>query len=249
MNRTSCWQLTSPVATLNSDRLSAEVDVSRPDLGLVAKSFAQTEIEQNLVLAFSHIPPVQRKVVDQYVRANDLVGTYKSDDQGKQGLQLTDQVYWRHLKSNQTGLWEGVELVVSLQTDLLGLAPRVQLQTSFRNCEVLAVNDENEMPTPISRTTRLEPQTAAVLLQSRSDHWSYLQSLHFTDNTSCESIQVDIDRDVTTVNTTLFVEHLEKGVIRRARIRGAFCETSRVSNDLFLQWFQQFAESELPLTV
>ena len=234
------------IALLSADHVSGRVDLAHPETGFQLQSVHGNANNDCNVFAASHRPAVERRLVDHYVRANDLICTYRTDDKSDE-LQITEQVYWRVL-TEESALGCSMEVMVSLQTDLLGLSPRVQLHSSFARCKLYAIAETGSKPIAVTESSQLDGDTIAVQLVS-DDGWSYIQALHPRDSDSCEAIELEFENNRISINTILFVDHLEKGVIRRARMRGTFCDSPNPPAAEFQKWYAQFIESELPLTV
>jgi len=251
----TAWVLRKNSARINTATFSAKVNVSRPQSGITIEKVAGNALKGQRILAFSHVPHAPPTLVDQYVRGDDLVATYLTPGKpsaSRKDLKLTDQVYWRHIQPSTNGPWHDIELVISLQTDLLGIAPRVKLTTSLQDGNVFLVKDAWHKPVlePVTESVSIAgADTTAVLVQSHESGWSYLQSLYYMDNASCEKTEFKFSAGRVQIKSFLFVEHLEKGVIRRLRARGAFCDTTDIEQLHLSKWFSEFATSDQPLTV
>jgi len=253
--QSTSWVMKKYSARIKTATLSAKVNVSRPQSGITIDKVGENALKGQRILAFSHVPHAPPTLVDQYVRGDDLVASYLTPSKpsaSRKDMQLTDQVYWRHIQPDDTGLWYGIELVISLQTDLLGIAPRVKLATTLRDGKVFLVKDAWHQPVlePVKESVSVTGgHSTAVLVQSQESAWSYLQSLHYMDDASCEKTEIKFSAERVQIKSTLFVEHLEKGVIRRLRARGTFCESTDIKGLHLPEWFNEFASSEQPLTV
>ena len=249
------WKVERTKATLSTSEIEGSVDLASPESGLTVKNAFGKSLHDGTILAFTHVPRVERFNSDQYVRGGDLVATYQSDNSEKKSgneLRLTDQVYWRHFSLEDPCRCHGTELVISLQTDRLDLQPRIQIRTQLvaHNASLVQLKDGQPEIETITNSLDFDPSgVIGILVRNQEDKWSYLQSLHFTDEHSCDRIQVRVDENHVEISVLLLVDHLEKGVIRRARLRGAFLNTIDVKSDALSHWFAEFAESELPLTV
>ena len=253
--QTSAWVMRKKSARVTTGMLSAKVDFTRPHSGISIERIAGASPTGQRILGYSHVPPTRPNLVDHYVRGDDLIAMYlsavKSSD-GREEMKLTGQVYWRHIQTGADSLWQGFELVISLQTDLLGIAPRLKLATSLPAQNVFLVEDAWRHPVlePVRESVSIDgDKAAAIFVQSANAGWCYLQSLYFMDAASCEKTEIEFSPDGVEIKSTLFVEHLEKGVIRRVRARGAFCQPTDVVALQLGEWFNEFRSSELALTV
>lgn len=191
--------------------------------------------------------PERIEVAESYVRGSDFVARYaKSAD-----YPVAPQFYWR------AGFHESlaavqIEMWLSVQTDLLDSNPEVSLSSFALESRLFLANSLNadsfrEWPDAGATSALDSSATKQVLFVFRNE-WlglSYAQLVHPSDFVAARVLAQDSRPWL--VETTLFPEHLEKGVIRRARIGGWFLP---VENDLAAaaQLARQFVAAELPLT-
>jgi hypothetical protein len=185
------------------------------------------------------------KPIDTYVRQNDLVATYEES----QGHRRRLQAYWRAIESTpELTAATILELVVSVQTDLLDSQPAMCVASQFPTGEYLQFADTGENE-PVQIDHPLGDSHAGLLLvRPAGSDVSFMQATHPAD---CSDIQIstqDADASLLEVRHPLFAEQLEKGVIRRSRVRVAILPRS---GDLALAFasFREFAASEPMLTV
>jgi hypothetical protein len=166
-------------------------------------------------------------ILDCYVRANDLIVTYAESGVGKIRLQL----YWRaiHFPDDSPQAF-GVDVIVSAQTSKLYSDPTLLVGSRMSVMpESRAINPSGDAG-PVA--IRLNPSC------------SYSQSIHPSD---FNAVKIRVDGGIGEIEHQLFAPGLEKGVIRRARIRGLFVGGEQVS-EVIAASDAQFISQELPLT-
>lgn len=205
-----------------------------------------------------------RAPLDAYTREGDLVVTYPKSSQG-----VRTQVYW-HVEacepSNTSGTPSEIDLWVSAQTDLLDSQPNIQVQSQITASEVLeclGTDPQDYRPLPDNNEISLaapEDRCVQGLIFRLSSELTYAQLIHPSDVLTREeldehqaSAQTVIcgephgERFQYTCQSRLFFEALEKGVIRRARVRGVFVPRQ---NDLkaVAACARRLSTQKLPLT-
>ena len=192
--------------------------------------------------------------IEVYVRGEDLIASY--DAAGQEPFRA--QVDWRALtpNNNLTALG-GVDLIASVQTQLLDSHPELTVSTSLAAGELLALSDADAgVFEPVvlkdEQPVELAAQSGAgcVLYRlsaadSAAPPCSYAEMIHPSDVGP-----VTIRRDPTglvRLEHRLFSSFLEKGVILRARLRGVFLEQA-LDETAALAWYRALVENKLPLT-
>lgn len=248
------WQLDTQRARVEVGSLVAELNLQHPQAGISVATdppvpcsparIASSTGLRLLRLRFPYEPSDQDlPLSDCYVRGSDLVATFGPTSIG----QFNPQVYWRE---QQVAGWSGLELIVSLQTSLLDSRPAFSAQSDLPSDQVmLACGDTTVAVDPV-RTDRLPLVREAhqpcrgVLVYLPELNRTLLEMVHPSDFYRLElthqpgSVQIRWD---------LFPEHLEKGVIRRGRVRtgwlAGFPSPSHIQEVL-----DEFARSAPPLT-
>ncbi|MBP85245.1 MAG: hypothetical protein CMJ64_00785 [Planctomycetaceae bacterium] len=128
------------------------------------------------------------------------------------------QIYWRAI--NEADHF-GFEAILSVQTSRWHVSPELELSSRILG-EHTAVDSR------------------AMLVTLPSTEVSYLEIAH-SSNHNATTIDCDC------IKHHLFGGHLEKGVIRRARVRGLFLPTNQ-ANQLTTSFQEQFERSPPPLT-
>lgn len=215
------WTLTGTTAQLQGDGFSATIDLLQPQRGLHDVTIANAAMSKVEVLgvALPLTSPDELSLPETYVRGHDLVAVYLPTPSRPWRV----QAYWRIVESASAGNALVVELQVSINTGLLDVHPIVDVVAHLTGAK--------------SPTNEGEPMRFVL----DSTGWSYSQLVHPDDPCRTESIATSQGLQVT---QRLFDRFLEKGVILRARVRGAFAQSS-VRVDAI---FAEFAESPLPLT-
>jgi hypothetical protein len=171
-------------------------------------------------------------VAEHYVRGRDLVATY---------LQTPDrtirpQVYWRALRSPHFG----VELVVSVQTSLLASQPSISIGSSVSECSTYFFDGRSFHE--VSETRNCDSRL--VLFRPNGVSFTYAEFIYPSDG---EQLTIQVDGKNASSQFDLFHHELEKGVIRRGRLRSVFLPRSH-DQELAVDLLAEFDHSEAPLT-
>lgn len=246
---TARWELNGPGATLSCGPLEAIARCDHQGLDVIATSWRGHKVPGISVLC-SPGPAQCAGVLDvseRYVRGSDFIASCRPAGEHR----IAPQIYWRasfHPAANAAR----VEMVISAQTDLLDSGPAWSISSIVRDSDLFYANISGAAPSfiEISRAEHnfVRPaESAAHLFVFRVPGLSisYAQMVHPSDFASAD---IDLDgMQPLVLNTTLFPERLEKGVIRRGRICGWFLPAE---NDLaaVLQLAREFVDEPLPLT-
>ncbi len=226
------WQLAAKKATLRTDRLALSLDVDQPQQGcghveLDGDPIAHMRLFQLRFAVGNEVPPL----VDYYVRGADLVATYTQTP----AHSVRPQIYWRDLSA---GDYPGLEIIASMQTSLLDSAPNFETESAVDNAEVLGLQDDHFVAYP-------DAPCWAALVRPREAAFSYLEMVHPSDFVASQVRRSDAG---TQFGFQLFSnERLEKGVIRRGRLRGLFLERE-CDIEAALASVHEFNAAKLPLT-
>lgn len=242
------WRLQGTLATLQTDQLAGTIDLRQPQLGLHAlrmnSADGSSELSAASLLRLS-LPggaPLE-EIHDSWVRGCDLVAVYSSTS--KRASQ--PEIYWRRLSSHDA---IGLELIVSIHTGLLDDNPATHIVSDVPAVEMWWL--PSTMQPEFAR--RMLPDDAPLVLRGADgpgscivrlgSQVSYVEMTHPSD--FCDS-EVTWREGRVAVHSRLFPERLEKGVIRRGRLRGWFV-SSTVDLAAAGRLFREFAESDPPLT-
>ena len=196
------WELKNETATAKTHTLTATFDASKPYRGL-AVSFGKAEPIRLFSFLLSEPP------IEQYVRGNDLVSKYPARN--------SDLVsYTTYYRLSEDG--RGIDFILSAQTSLLDSAPLTQVVSEFADAGLLFKPSESSPLRPVEGEqvfpTSTCPQFFLVRPNEQPDH-SIALMIHPTDfhrgNVRLEPLP--------TVSLSLFPSALEKGVIRRGKLK------------------------------
>jgi hypothetical protein len=248
MESTVRWDLNGPGATLICGPLEAFARLDAQGLDVIASKWRGQAVPGISVLCSAGPTQIagQLDVAERYVRGNDFIASCKPAGQQR----LAPQVYWRasfHPAFNAAR----IELVLSAQTDLLDSGPAWSLSSAVRDAALFYANAHGE-PSFVELTrgdqSFVKPAESAehlFVFRFAALGLTYAQMVHPSDFASAE---IDLDGEQPLVlNTTLFPERLEKGVIRRGRVCGWFLPAE---NDLetAVKLAREFVGEPLPLT-
>lgn len=218
------WKLQAYSASLRLPQLSAEIDLLRPSVGLTELSRKnQTLAGYLLAVTPAGDSSIERdEISEAFVRGNDLVVTYAETEQRPFSL----QVYWRvHVEAADIVV---LDTILSLQTRLLESFPQVQVATELPavsanllpTTDAADSSDTDDLVLAEGETHELPVDTPnGLLLRSNTGDWSFAQATHPQDR--------GVSRVTTSDSATRLAHQLggrfmEKGVIRRLRVRGVF---------------------------
>jgi hypothetical protein len=236
------WQLhaADDVAALDDAKtLTGKILLSRPARGLEQIALRGTAISAAGLFRLSLTPPSDCETVQEsYLRGNDLVITYQQLSERT----VRPQIYWRALADDAQSAC-GVELQLSVQTDLLQSHPQAHVSSQVPARQAFYSQRDGSWQ-PVEQTADLQADVARPLLVIRGEGWSYVEMAFPGDFVRA---QIRAEPQQFRSDWELFAEHLEKGVIRRARLRGLFVPPD---NDLEVaaSQFARFLDSPLPLT-
>jgi hypothetical protein len=225
----SVWNLTGTHAQLESPRLVVAFDLSHPEEGIGGVEVATHPHTTRIPLDARLLRVVSERanwrwegVTEGYVRGADLIANYGPAS----APALLPQIYWRWISPTGHSVG-GIEAVISMQTLLLEDTPTLVSSMQMAMTELLQGSSGSHPAfTPVSvsghATLGLTREHGAGLFLCRSADadLSYLIMVHPTDYESVEITRLGGDRF--DLRFQLFPERLEKGVIRRGRLRGVF---------------------------
>ena len=248
------WKLSGPSFSLTCGQLTADGDLRDFSLGLHILSWAGLPVGASILGPQLHqLTDGEFAITDFYIRGADLVVSCERPEPAA----LVPQFYWR-ARLHESLAAVGIELILSMRTDLLDSQPQTRIHTSLLSDEVLWANGldvDAFQAAPAGSFTRADLPAghfpAYVFRRARERgptakeaNVSYFQMVHPDDFFSTE---ICSKKHMKQLATTLFPERLEKGVIRRARVCGWFLPAE---NDLAVavELAKQFIDEPLPLT-
>lgn len=244
----SPWRLDGSLATLAWQGLEARLDLAHPELGLQTERLHGAPLAAHQLLGVLFDRPTHDAAdCDVYCRQLDLVATYAELPQRP----LRVQAYWRAIESPVATDLEtcAMELQVSVQTPLLDCLPQVATHSLMRSAAELKM-------LPCSAGATLDPKSAAsplspggmalaIELSAGDRTWQYVEMIHAED---AQSASAEQGPGTWRVQQDLFEPGLEKGVIRRVRVRGLFYP-GELDQALVERAYHAFHGAALPLTV
>ena len=248
----SPWSLRERQARLDLGSFSAQLDVDQPRLGLGSIASSGEPFAKLALYQIGIEPRIDNPVAggsDVYVRGNDLIATYERTE----ARPLRFQLFWRALSATQPASAAGVELVVSVQTHLLDSDPKLTITSTIPATDVrrLCAADGSHFVTVAAdaRTGSSDISTPPSCILFRiSPTASYVEMLHPTD---CRQVTISSlagsAANMFSLQTRLFVERLEKGVILRSRMR-SYLLPRAADEATAAQLYREFAIAEPPLT-
>jgi hypothetical protein len=252
---TPLWRLEKSLARLEMGELSASVDVACPQKGIFAVSAHRVDLSRWRLLAAHTLgeraaPDACEDVVDSYVRGDDLVATYRETE----ARHVRPQVYWRRLALEASdAVAVGFELILSMQTSLLDSDPGLLCRSEISGASVRQLVDPEKgcfEARPVAETpcdVGSAAGSGAFLFRMDGAPWSYLQ-LTLPADFDQAALHREAAPERIVLSQRLFPEHLEKGVIRRVRVRGLFLPQGQ-DEELARAIYQQWIDEEPPLTV
>lgn len=241
------WKLDGTVAAIHLQTFSAALDVARPHLGLELKAHPQpgAAVTGHVLQVQFPVPPAADELQEHWTRCDDLIAIYAQT----KVRQFQPEVYWRLVRTQDTPA--GIELIVSVETSLLDATPATGVSSRMPAGQVLWLNDlqQPELGMELRAGTELTDAHRAngiglFVFRPAGIGLSYVEMVHPSDFLSAS---IRWEGETAVLQSQLFHESLEKGVIRRGRVRGVLVarEADRITA---CQLFREFADSRPPLT-
>ncbi len=249
------WQdVDDRTVRLQLERFAAIVDPNNPAGGLQEVTVDGQEIAGFHPLA-PELPPIPAgeaaRATERYTRGGDLVVTYND----RPAPQMRSQIYWRAAAHDRQGAIAAIGLVASVQTSLLDSCPLFATRSQLLAGEAFRLNDLEKgtftsiVPPSNEADPDGEPTTPhCYLFRLPGRQYSYAEMIHPADSQSSSwdgwlhgtEFRLQLRHE-------LFAEHLEKGVILRARILGVLVDRRDDKAAIARHWAAFLAE-DLPLT-
>jgi hypothetical protein len=207
--------------------------------------------------------------LDAYCRGSDLIATYGPSDL----FPFRYQAYWRHQRAIYPGALAAVELVVSIQTQLLDTQPRLTVSSLLPASACWRI--PSVQPAPQVGQKIAGPPAAAQLFtpaggigcfrfQLAPGMPDYVEMVHPVDfqattldahgpagngpaGTAPLGTGLAVTGPATRLCHQLFGGRLEKGVILRSRVLGLFLPRAAASG-MIAEAYRTLAAEALPLT-
>lgn len=188
------WRLDGSTARFESRSFSAAVDVAAPHLGLSSLRYEGELVAGSLLGVAVDDLRSDDAPSDSYVRGNDLVVAYRETDERP----FSVQVYWSVAAADDGSLT--IDATTSIQTRQWEAYPRV---------EVISTSPGSEF---------VELDETSILLRPANAAWSYAELALPGDFAGAHDVNACHSR-------WLFDgQFMERGVIRRLRVRGVLLE-------------------------
>lgn len=241
------WRIEGNGAGLECGPLRAFAVSAVENPGLIVRNWNGQTVSCVAVLCSRG--PEQRseslEVADRFVRGTDFVECCNSIGPHR----IVPHIYWR-ASFDESHSAARIELVLSAQTELLDSVPTWTVISFVGRAKRFCISDlKQQRCQDISDSAKafdasISPEHLFVF-RIESLGLSYAQMVHPSDFVSANA-KFDGNQPFK-VESTLFPEHLEKGVIRRGRICGWFMPAE---NDLqtAVELARQFVDEPLPLT-
>ncbi len=241
------WNLASSTAELRTPHLKGETDLARPWTGLHCLKYRERALEGS-ILGLATCEGLFGEGVDEsFVRGNDLVARYRETNDRPFSL----QVYWR-VKSHENGTVV-VDFLLSFETQLLESFPQLRITTELPCDQIWTLPSQTGPSQTASVQTgpvqlpsdQQHEGSSCMVLRSENENWSYAEMAHPEDQDHWRFEGQNQETGI--VQRTVGGTFLEKGVIRRLRLRGVFLPRE---NDLQLaaECLTKFAREAPPLT-
>jgi hypothetical protein len=243
------WHLAEHRASFSIGPLSAQVDLAQPEMGLQsvqigAAAWTDTSLLRVRLPAVN--APADVKLAETYVRGCDLVATYEP----LPPFTLQPQIYWR-LRHDATRAAYGLELIVSVQTSQLYSEPQTPVGSQLAGARSITTWTRDGRPqslaaaaVPLTLRDREGAQGMVAFEPTVGGH-IYVEMIQPGDFHAV-SIEAAPGGKLN-VAVQVFQEHLEKGVIRRARVCGWFLPQADWQVHAW-ELYQAFAAEPPPLT-
>ncbi len=242
------WHAANDLVRLQTPRLTAVVDRSRPaagmhDIAIDGESLGDLQLlGVDLTLDAAASGDVAR---DFFVRGGDLAVAYMDQPQPA----ARTQVYWRVANPPKTVV--SVQLLVSVQTNRLDGCPKLGVRSRLTSDSVLRLDDTAFgafVPAAPRRESERTTSACGFLFRLPGDRFSFAQFVHPADaRTTNLTMQSASGSQGCELDHELFAEHLEKGVILRARVLGLLLERAN-DQEAAAEHFASFLAADLPLT-
>jgi hypothetical protein len=241
------WRQNNHDAQLIADDWQARLSLDELFQGLREVRFKDIAVPRMSLMVLA-LPggAAKSRLVDCYVRGTDLIATVEIADAPVLRLEL-------HYRLHPGAAELSLDLQVSVQTPLGDVLPELEvatLLTATQTMRLKAATDptaENAPfdPLPAGQSFHCDEPPGTILARLEAPSLSYAQMVHPSDfsGVAVESV----DAGTLRIGHRLFHEHLEKGVIRRARVRGLFCQRQEDQGRVAAR-YRAFADEEPDLS-
>ena len=245
------WQVEGDWASLRVRGLTARLDLCHPSRGLVSIKLDDRAIAGAGLLELRDITIDRRAATPEgFARGADLVVQYAPSA----NRHYSCHVCWKLIDWQQAGA-AGVEAVVSVETALLLTDAAMSVGSAVSSTEILYLAADGTRQPVWDSTADQHSATSAdqlhqpglLLYRLPEGIGSYAEMVHPNDFSTGQVQPPGAGQSHARSVFPLFDEQLEKGVIRRARVRGMFLPTQN-DEARALECYRQFAASPTPLS-
>lgn len=231
------WLTTGNVAKLQCGSWQWTFNLAEPHAGLQAEHAERGRVAQ--LLEVRPTPRHACEIEDSFARGSDLMVRYGQSESDQFAFQLD----FRNVPENELGPFAcGLDVWLSVQTQLLDSHPTLEVRSHAGQAQWSAVDEEGRP---------LAGQSPSALLCEHAAA-SIVLFVHPSDRPQAELIT---ESDSGTASgqlgraccLRLFGNFMEKGVIRRGRLRCLLSETP-IDRVALAAAYNMFASSPLPLT-
>jgi hypothetical protein len=230
------WQLQDHVATFVAGPFRIQLNTARPIEGIAIHcDDAEWAIRP---LQISAHPPLQDQpepIDEVYVRGNDLIASYRLASARK----FHPELAWT------AGVRDAlfvVDLTIAIQTELLTSEPSLTSVTTAKNAELLIATGTADKCTFEHATTRRGDACGLFLFRMPQCDFSYAEMVYPAD---FDALRMTVSDG--SLENHMIREPLEKGVIRKAQLRGMIVPRDRDA-ELAAAGFRSFHASSPPLS-
>lgn len=236
--RISCWSHDGSEVRLSLGSLLASVDQSQPEAGLAQLCWQGADFTGNLMGITAGEETTTREV---FTRGSDLIISCASE--APQPFQW--QVYWHATALGANSVQ--VDLIVSLQTELLKSFPSVFTYTRLQATEAWLVSLGDPPRRWDIAQAGAEPHSElhCIVLRDERTPWSYVEMTDPADE--AESTLTSDSHPIVRLSRNIGGRFLEKGVIRRIQVRGVFVPREK-DLEAATKLFATFCDEAPPLT-
>jgi hypothetical protein len=236
----NAWQPLKTLAQSDIDGWQIELQPTQPTQPIVIQSPLGTRWP---ALSIRPMPRHSLQVEEVYVRQKDLIARFSQSPQDQFGF----QVDWR-LLDPLPGFSLGIEVWVSIQTELLDSVPLIRVESESQNgwqsYQHQQLVDSASTVVPADQGWSDSPSTIAALGFSDSD----IHALWLFDPRDQSQVNWISANQALLQQAELFGTFLEKGVIRRARMQ-LWVSNKSIDMDAARRAYHQLIQRDLPLTV
>jgi len=248
----SSWQLESGCAVFAAQPLSAELDLSDPSEGVEQLCVDRAPLPDARLLGFECFTGVQAScsalrgsLQECVIRGDSVLASYGETADYPNEVEAA----WRAtVDAPEPGFLAQLDLILSVHTSRLDSLPALVVRSVLRAAEVFQLVDgEQWVLKPVEAEFSLLPPDVPGCLVFRPAGGGprYVEMVHPADHVDDE-IRIDAGAGLVDVRHRVFVGSLEKGVILRSRIRGAWtapdCELRQI-----VAAYESFCTAQPPL--